>query len=165
MSDKKIENEVTRAMLLEKGVKFTIPVRGLFARLTGKKERSFCMYQSYLGTLLHLHKVYTSIQIDEQAMDGLSWMNEGKKSYRHARKLAKIVAIAYLNSRWKIRLLSGFYTWYFLYRITPEKMLGLVKMIIVDMNNMQDFIVSIKFAAIAPMTASKAEMSPADNGG
>jgi hypothetical protein len=163
MQNIKTEFEAAKALLLEHGVQFTLPGRSIFGKA---KERSFLVKQSYLGTLYHLSKLYLQLEINENTFSDENWMTEAKKLYKHAPIMSRVVATAYLNSKWKIRLFARPLSTYFLWHITPSKMVDICKMIIVDLNNMQDFMITIKLLSVSPMTTPKnRDLSPLDNGG
>lgn len=161
----KTEFEAARALLLEKGIDVSIQRKGISRWLHRGKERHFVIRQSYGGTLLHLSKVMNSIQFEESMLTDDNFISEGKKLYKYAPMLARIIAIGYLNSKWKIRLFSGVLSRWFLWHLTPEKMLQLCKVIILDMNNMLDFITTIRLTGVQTIVSRPENLSPEENGG
>lgn len=126
--------------LLEKGVKFKV----------GK--RAWKLHEPYLGTLDHISALAIKINIDQKTLtdDPLS---ESKRLVGKSAKIAaKIVAIAVLNNRFKIKFLTGILATYFLWHITPRKLLELA-LLINTMGNYGDFISSIRLMNSARTTA------------
>jgi len=133
-------------LMVDKGVKFTVKKRSIL-RLIGSPEREFTIYQPYLGTLDLLSHEFLKIEFDEEKLrtDGLS---ESKRlGSKAAKVLADILAIAVLSDKWKIKLFKSFLSQYFLWRVTPSKMLEL-SMIINIMMNLEGFINSIRLNAV-----------------
>lgn len=159
------QHEASRALILEKGIEIKVPTRSLFSKLTGKKERIFLIKQSYLGTLYHLSKLYTSVDINENEITGKNWLSEGKRIYKNSPILCRIVAVSYLNSRLKIAFFSRLLAFYLRWHLTPDKLDNIVKIIILDVNNMKDFINTTRLSSVSPMTMTKKDLGPADNGG
>lgn len=162
MNDKEILHEVSKALALEKGVQIKIPARGI-ARMF-KKEHKLTIYQSYLGTLYKLSELYTKVDIDEEAITKETWLSEGKRIYKNSLLQCRIIAVAYLNSKWKISLFSGIVARWLLWRLTPDKILSIASMVIMTMNNMRDFISTTRLMSIAPMV-ERQNPGPAENGG
>jgi hypothetical protein len=141
-------------LLIESGVSFKVPKRS-FLKHFGNKERTFEINQLYLGTLDYLSAEYINIDFSEGALSG------GEKVFNEAKRLqsvnskrcAKIVAIAVLNSRFKIKYFSGIMTNYFLWHITPEK-LNKIANIIISISNLSDFISSIRLLSINQTTTA-----------
>lgn len=122
-----------------------------------RKVRTFTIYQAYLGALDYLAVELLSIKYDQDQID-LDIFEEGKRlTGEHARRMARVVAIAYLNSKWGIRLFKGVVANYFLWRLTPGKLLRLVD-IINAMQNPTDFLLSIRLIAVLPRTTAPALM-------
>jgi len=133
-------------VMIDKGVEFKIPKRSIF-RFLGKKERTFTINQPYLGTLDLLSAEFIKIDFDEERLknDGLS---ESKLlASRSCKVLANILAISVLNSKIKIRLFKWILSNYFLWRVTPKKMLDL-SLVINYMMNLEGFINSIRLNAV-----------------
>ena len=133
-------------LMVDKGVNFTVKKRSIL-RFIGRPERGFTIYQPYLGTLDLLSREFLKIEFDEEKLqtDGLS---ESKRlGSKAAKVLADILAIAVLSDKWKIRLFKKALSSYFLWRVTPSKMLEL-SMIINIMMNLEGFINSIRLNAI-----------------
>jgi hypothetical protein len=133
-------------LMIDKGVEFTVKKRSIL-QFIGSPERKFIIRQPYLGTLDLLSREFLQIEFDEQKLqaDGLS---ESKKLASKASKvLANILAISVLSSSWKIWLFLPLLSKYFLWRVTPSKMLEL-SLIINYMMNLEGFINSIRLNAV-----------------
>lgn len=138
--------------LIEKGLSFTVPRRSIWRRF-GKPERTFVIQQPYLGTLDRLSVEFLKMGFDQTALEA-DPMNEARRlTAENANRCARIVAIAVLNSRWKIKWLTGLLAYYLRWRITPQKMLNLT-MLINQISNVADFINSIRFLSATPRTTA-----------
>lgn len=157
----KAEEKAIDAML-DRGVKISIPERSLFAYF-GKKERSFTIRQSYLGTLLEISRVALKLDYDEKAISEAAFTESKQLAKRHSKNMALIAAIAILNSRWGIRLWKRPLANYLFWRLTPQKLVQL-SIVVMQMNNISDFINSIRLMSGVRLTAPK-NLSPEDNGG
>lgn len=138
--------------LIENGLKFTVPRRSIWRRI-GKPERTFVIRQPYLGTLDRLSVEFLQMGFDEDMLKA-DTMNEARRlTAENANRCARIVAIAVLNSQWKIKWLTGLLARYFRWRITPQKLLNLT-VIINQVSNVGDFINSIRFLSATPRTTA-----------
>ena len=140
--------------LLQKGMKFSVPKHGLLRLLSKKKEREFTIVQPFLGTLDMLSEIFLQIEFDEKKIQE-NPLSESKYLLKYSGKLAQIVAIAVCNSNTKFRIRGKKLTRYFLWHLTPEKMLQIV-LIISSMNNTMDFINSIRLMSVVRTTIPKA---------
>lgn len=126
----KAEIQATNTLLHE-GIKFKA---GVF-RWTIK--------QSYLGTLLHISKVYAELLYDEERLKDSPVSGGYALVPENAKRMARIIAIAVLNSKWKIMLFAPILTAYFLWNVKPDKLLSLISVLLV-LNNVADFTHSIR---------------------
>jgi hypothetical protein len=132
--------------LLERGLSFTIPKRSLFKRF-GKPERTFIIQQPFLGTLDRLSEQFIQMDFSEEFLQQAG-MPEAKRILAiNTRRCATVVAIAVLNSQWKIKLLTPFLASYLLWRVTPHKLAQLALMI-TQISNLGDFINSIRLLSV-----------------
>lgn len=137
-------------ILLDRGMYFTVEKRSLL-RFVGRKERRFLLKRFRLGTMDALSDEYLKMgySIDELKADPLG---ESKRMIaQNARRCARIIAIACLNSKWGIRLLTPFVADYFLWRLTPQKLLQVTSMINA-MTDTPNFIGSIGFLSVTRRT-------------
>lgn len=139
MEDKLKLEEQEISNILDRGVEFKV----------GKGR--FIIKSFYLGTLDILADLFIKLEIDltEWDQDAVTALNHMTK--KSARVLAKIAAVAVLNSRWKIKFLSPFLASYFYWKLKPAMLINLVE-IIVQMSNRTDFITSIRSIAGATRT-------------
>lgn len=152
--NKKIEKERAAInTLLDKGLNFEVP-RSLFGRK--RKPRVFTIRQPYLGTLDSLSELYLQMGFSEEALKA-NPMQEGRKlSAENAKIMARVVAVAVLNSYWGIRLFTGILARYFLWRVTPSTLFQLA-MIINTISNVADFTNSIRLLSLVRTTQPKAD--------
>lgn len=141
--------------LLDKGLEFKIERKPLFGFIK-RKPRIIRINQPFLGTLDHLSRELLDMEIDEEKIKAAPIQESRRLALLNARRAARVVAIAYLNSKWGIRFLAGVYTRYFLWRITPSKLYQLA-MIISTISNVADFTNSIRLLSVARTTEPKAD--------
>jgi len=142
--------------LLDDGVYFEVERRGLFARFF-KGTKKILITQPYLGTLDYLTKEYLSINFDEKKLQENPLSESKRLTAENTRRMARIVAIAVLNSKWKIKLLTGYLSGYFLWRLTPSKLYNLC-VLINAISNVTDFTNSIRLTSGMRTTAPKADL-------
>lgn len=147
--------------LLHRGVRVSIPKRSLL-RYIGKTDRTFTIRQSYLGTLFEISRVALRLDYDEKLIADNAFAESKQLAKRHVKSMALICAIAILNSKWKIYLLSWPLSRYLLWRLTPQR-LAQLSLTVMQLNNISDFINSIRLMSGARMTAPK--LSLVNNGG
>ena len=96
------------------------------------------------------------MEINEEAL-AKDPIAEGRRlEHIHAKDMARIVAYAYLNGKWKIRLFGRYYTNYFLWKVNPSK-LSQLAMVINTLSNTPDFVNSIRLLSIVRTAAPKAD--------
>lgn len=137
-------------ILLDRGVFFTVEKRSIL-RFFGSKERRFVLKRFRLGTMDALSNEYikTGYSVDHLKEDPFG---ESKRLVaQNAKRCARIIAIACLNSKWGIRLLTPFLADYLLWRLTPQKMLQLTRMIN-TMSDTPNFIGSIGLLSVTRRT-------------
>lgn len=144
----------TYAALINNGLDFTIERKGLFAR-KGKK-RTFHIRQLFLGTMDLVSSLYANMEIDEEALEADPIAEGRRLEHKYARTMARIVAVSYLNDKWRIRLFSWYYTSYFLWRVDPTKLYQLA-MIVNTLSNTPDFVNSIRLLSIVRTAPPKAD--------
>lgn len=140
------------AILIDKGVKFSVPKRSILKFFSKQKERTFYIKQPYLGTLDLVSELFLSINLDEQKLQDNPLTASKEIVKTSAQKCAKVVAISVLNSKIMIKLFSGLLASYFLWRIKPSTLIKLAY-IINQMNNYGDFINSIRLMSAIRTTA------------
>lgn len=139
-------------VLIDSGIKFTVPKRSVFAYFSKSKTRTFEIKQPYLGTLDYLSNEYIKMEFSEERIK-LDPLNESKRlSLENAKRCARVVAIAVLNSKLKILLFTRILSHYFLWRITPKKLFELA-LIINTLANTADFTNSIRWMSVSRTTA------------
>lgn len=134
-------------ILLDKGITFK----------AGKKE--YLIEQPYLGTLDYLAAELLRFELDRDKLSSDKPMEVFEEQKRmvapNARRCARIVAIAVLNSKWKIKLLTWYYAQKFLWSIKPSDLMKLTS-IILKASNLSDFSASIALLSVNRTTAPQA---------
>jgi hypothetical protein len=163
LSDMSIANErdASRA-ILESGVKYRVPVKGMLGIFT--KELSFTIKQPNAGTLIKISEIISEIDLDFEKLQNDTIYESYQIAGKELPKVTRIIAIAILGGKWKIRLFTGILTNWLLWRVTPEKILQLAE-VLFTLNNTLDFLNSIRLIRGTRMTAPKENLSPADQGG
>ncbi len=139
-------------ILLSSGMAFMVPKRSLL-RFIGKPERSFLIAPLFLGTLDFLSREFVEMNFSEEAIQENAFGEAKRLLARNARRGGRVVAIAVLNSDWKIRYLSGLYAWYFRWHLTPQTLLRLT-LKIQEASNLGDFTNSIRYLSVVARTAT-----------
>ena len=150
------EKQKAADVLLDNGVYFE--TEGLFGR-----NKRWTIRPSKLGTLYEITRLYLRHEIDMDKFE-LNPMKEANEITNiSAKDYAKVVAIAVLNSRWKIKFFKGILANYFYWKITPKKLLQIM-FIVVDANNVLDFINTIKLTS-GMAKILEVKVSPTEQGG
>ncbi|MBS4056503.1 MAG: hypothetical protein KGZ82_04210 [Bacteroidales bacterium] len=116
----------------------------------------FLVKQPYLGTLLHLSKIYAEIAIDEEKLKDSAYAGSFVLVQENAVRVSRMIAIAVLNGKWKIRLFTGILSNYFLWRINPEKLFGVMG-IVIALSNTASFTNSIRLIQALRLMKPKEE--------
>lgn len=143
-SQKELEKQQSD-VLLNKGYKFKVKVFGFEFPLEIKHFT--------LGTLDYLSAEYGKLYFDKSEF-AIDAHNESKVLVgKNAKIVSKILAIAVLNSNWKIPLFKGILSKILYWNIEPKKLVEIV----VEMDKMSDlinFIDSIRFLHKAQRTTA-----------
>ena len=153
-----IRKEVERKALntlLEKGIYFEVPGRLFFRR----KKWRFTVRQLLLGTIDYLTDLYLQIDINEERVKDDPQREAMRLSGQYAKLMARVVAIALLNSYLGIKLFSGILSRYLLWKINPQKLFELT-IAIKTLSNPGDFIASIRSLSLVRTTAPREELDP-----
>lgn len=146
---KKIERQALNT-LLSRGLYFEIPGRLFFKRHTWR----IIIRQQLLGSLDYLTDLYLQIDINEDKIKADPEKEARRLAGQYARLMARVVAIAFLNSKWKIRLFSRYMTNWFLWKLTPQRLFDLT-LAIKTLSNTADFVGSIRSIALVRTTAPR----------
>lgn len=143
--DEKLAEQAELNILLERGLEF---------KAKGKK---YIIQQPTLGTLDYLAEQLLNLKIDKSKLesdDPMEIFAEQKRMIKpNAKVLSRIVAIAVLNSKWKIRFLTGIYARRFYWSVTPGDMMKLTN-IILKASNLSDFTSSIALLSATQRTTA-----------
>ncbi|MBD2753782.1 hypothetical protein [Spirosoma validum] len=163
-AEKIIAERIELDTLVERGVEFTVPGKSVLRHIW--PNRSFTIKAPYRGTQIYIDRECIDMDFSEGALLA-GGMNEARRVVAHNnRRFAKIVAIAVLRDYWKIKLLTGLLTHYFLWRIDSKKTQQLAGLII-PLSGIPNFLDSIRYLSIqkrvtAPALMEKPEETPAD---
>jgi hypothetical protein len=144
-------------LLLEKGMVFKVPKRSILRYFSKEKERLFTIKHLYAGTLDRLSNEAIKIDYNLESIKAQPILEGKRLAARHTRTVARIVAIAVLNGRWKIKLFTRPLLRYFCWRLTSKKLKELAS-IIVMMGNYEDFISSIILMSATRTTVPKVDV-------
>ena len=151
-AEKQVIERAELDILLSAGMSFNVPKRSLL-RYIGKPERQFLIKPLMVGTNDFLSREFVDMNFSEEEINKDPLGEAKRLMARNARRSAKVVAIAVLNSHWKIRLLTGLYSWYFRWHITPQILLQLT-LKIHEAQNLGDFTNSMRYLSVVARTAT-----------
>lgn len=145
--EKLIAEKKELEVLLDKGLVFS----------AGGKQ--YLIKQPFLGTLDYLSNEFLKLDFNSENLNSdnpIKVFDEQKRIVQPNVKIcARIVAIAVLNSRWKIKFLTGWYAAKFRWSVTPEDLFKLTN-IVLQASNLRDFTNSIALLSINRTTAPAA---------
>ncbi len=95
-----------------------------------------------MGTLVYIGKAVSKIDIDKDKFEEYPIAEVLGKMPVNANIMARVIALAVLNSRIKIILFYRMYKRYFLWNVTPEDLRIMTSMVL-QQTNIQDFTYSI----------------------
>lgn len=137
--------------ILERGVRVKLPAP-FFLRLF-RREITPVLRQPKYGTLLHVARVSLKTGFD------VTKLNEGDINSAHeliskyVRPVAKIAAILFLNSKWKIGLFSNVVANWLIWKLTPRKMAE-IAILAVAYGGIEDFTTTIRLIGAMRMKAT-----------
>lgn len=149
---KQLESKVA-SLLTNEGKSFSVPSRSILRYLSKKKERTFTLSHSCLGTLDLLTYQYLKIDFDRDKLKANPIAESNVVVSANNKRMAKIVAIAWLNGLCYLPILPivfHFTNWpliwifsrYFHSRLTSSRLFDITIAIREQMNT-EDFINSI----------------------
>lgn len=135
--------------LIEKGAKWSCKKFPIFSFI-GKKETEYTIKPFSLGLVLMLSSEFKKISFDPNKLEE-NWLSESKRLMETAPvPLSRIVMISVLRNRTLIKFFGNWVADYFLNIVEPKQLLEL-SLIINQMCNPQDFILSIKYLSVHQM--------------
>ena len=142
MNEEQVQKQAANT-LLERGVRFPIPAPFLL-RVFGKKNVGLTIHQPKMGTLIYLSEGFVSMGIDPATLED----GDIGKAYGlvalHGKVMCRMMAVAVLNSRWKIRLFAKLLGNLLRWRLTA-KLLADLFMMITALSGVQYFTSTIRF--------------------
>jgi hypothetical protein len=117
----------------------------------------FRVRQPYLGTLLHMSKIFMEIALDEEKLKDSAYAGSFMLVPENAKRVSRLVAIIILNSKWKIKLFTPFLAHYLLWKVTPSKLFSIMGMVMV-MSNTASFTNSIRLIHTLRVTKPKEDL-------
>lgn len=138
-------------ILIDRGMEFTTEKKSLLKYFSKKKQRTWLIKEPYAGTLDYITSVAVQINFDEVEINKDPLTESKRLVHQHIHKCAEIIAIAVLNSKWRIKLFKRIMTHYFLWRVTPSKLKDLASIISLMMN-LKDFMISIRLTSAVRTT-------------
>lgn len=129
--------------LLERGVRFSIPAP-FFLRLFGKKAVNLTIYPPKMGTLIAFSGKYVAMGIDTKGLESGEVGEVTLLIAQHGKDITEAIAVAVLNSKWKIRLFGRMAGRWLMWKLTPQRMAELF-MVITMMSGYKDFTTIIRF--------------------
>lgn len=149
--------------LTEQGVYFETQTEGLLRLI--KKSRKWYIKPSKLGTLYKCTSIYLRNELNGEKMNENPRKAANELAVSACKDYAEIIAIAILNSKWKIKLFSKILAGHFYWKLEPKDLYEIMVQI-VTANDIVAFINTIKLTSgIAQIVAPKEKMSPDVQGG
>lgn len=118
---------------------------------------TFLIKQSYLGTLLHISNIYLKMAIDEEKLSNTAYQGSFMLVPENAERVARVIAISVLNSKWKIKFFTRPLAKYLLWKLTPEKLFKVMGMVLI-LNNTASFTNSIRLIHTFRMMKPKEDL-------
>ncbi|MCH7400126.1 hypothetical protein MM236_19175 [Belliella sp. DSM 107340] len=137
--------------ILERGVRAKVRAP-FFLRLFGKKTVSISIKKLYAGTLLESSACYLKTGIKEEQLKEVETEAALELMAKHGKEMTKAIAIAALNSKWKIRLFSGLLGRYLLWNMHWREIFALLEFILVY-NGTSDFMHTTRLLRAMLITA------------
>lgn len=142
--------------LLNNGISFEMPRKGLLKYILGKTKK-YIIRQPYLGTLDYITKEYLSMNVDEKVLKSATIEESWQLTANHTQAMARIIAIAILNSKWRIKFLTGYLSRKLMWELNPSKLRS-ISVLIAAISNTADFTNSIRLMSGMRTTAPKADL-------
>lgn len=151
-----IEQRVSDA-ILEKGVRVKLPAPFLL-RLVFIRNISLVLRQPGAGTLLHVARLSLQSGFNIDSLNKGEINEVHRMIEAHAKTMAKICAVLFLNGKWKIRLFARPFANWLMWKLTARKMAEIALLAVVY-GGYQDFTTTIRLIATGRITTPK-NLSP-----
>lgn len=143
MQEQRDQEQIILDRMLDKGLSFDVPKRSILKYFSKDKKRLITIYKPFLGTMDYLADARLKLNINDSQLTGVNIMYEKNVIIKdNSTLMCRIIAIAWLNCRWKIKLFTGVLAWYFKGRLDSQKIKG-VTALIEQLENAAPFISSI----------------------
>lgn len=147
--------------LLEKGISFYIRAPW-YLRIFGKKELRLVIRHPFCITLYYISSFYLQMGLDEEKIKSVNYAEGFQYVRDHGHTVNKIIAAAWLNNRFKIKLFAGLIAWYLDNSLTPLKQYTMFKLL-TEFSGVSTFMSTIRFAGAMRITAPTS-LSPETSG-
>jgi hypothetical protein len=148
--------------ILERGVRVKLPAP-FFLRLFSRNVH-LTLRQPRYGTLLHVARISLKAGFDITKLDSGDINAAHEIISQYARPVARIAAILFLDSKWKIKLFSRILANWLIWKLTPRKMAE-IAMLAVAYGGIEDFTTTIRLIGAMRMKATAPRnLSQKENG-
>lgn len=130
-------------MLLKKGYPFEVRRKSILKYFSKTKVRKFEVKRFYAGQMDYMANEQLKLYLDEDKIKENPIFEKNVIVKKNAKRAAKIIAIALLDSEWKIKIFSPFLAYYLFWRMTSEDLFVGAR-IIQYMGDAANFIDSIR---------------------
>lgn len=148
--------------ILEKGVDFTVKRTG-FLRLFSK-TKTYHIAPPALGCLLEISKLSLSVDIDEDRVTADPWGESWAIISATDDRLAKVLAVAILHSRIKIKLFTKILAKQLMWQLTTRQLINAVSLVLMA-SNPGDFLNTIRLIRTTKSLTTPKNLSPDEHGG
>ncbi|PSL06539.1 hypothetical protein CLV48_102356 [Cecembia rubra] len=147
----KHQTELNAAVsILERGIRAKVRAP-FFLRILGRKHISIRIRKLYAGTLLECSAAYLATGIKEEELKEVDTERALELMQLHGIKIAEAVAIAALNSKWKIRMFSKMMASFLVWNMHWRELFALLEFILVY-NGTSDFMNTTRLLRAAKIT-------------
>lgn len=153
MDSSKVQQQAADT-ILGRGVRFRIPAP-LFLRLIGIRSVGVTLKPPHYGTMIAFANSAVAMGIDVSTLaDGDIGQCHALMA-KHGDGLTRVIAIAILRTKWRIRLFTGLVANWLKWSLTAQRMMELFLLYTLQ-SNLQDFITTIRYLQVQnPMERTK----------
>lgn len=148
--------------ILERGVRVKLPAP-LFLR-PFRREINLILRQPRYGTLLYVARISLKAGFDVSKLDNGDINSAHEIISKYAKPVARIAAVLFLDSKWRIRLFSRVMAKWLIWKLTPRKMAE-IAILAVAYGGIEDFTTTIRLIGAMRMKATgPRNLSQKENG-